>query len=581
MRSLQSKAFGLPFRFSKFSPNQSHIPASIRFASLSAIHRGLRRSERVQYGEVKPWAPSTRGRRDDKGSQSLTEKALEGAGSKRQQLRLIRKLKKKEEEETGTGRKTRRKRFNDPDSEFGKKSLVYQMKHGSLQHLVSKIDEPVRPRPIRGGFRREPRYPRDDANMPPATRLDRPSSADFAKRFHGNVEDTQPTEQPRAFRRGPTNSRSSRDGFNLFSRQRREDTNSSFKMTMPAPRERLGKFMPMTIKYTTAASQFLYGKSVVKAALDQGRRKLYNLYIYGGENRQESKDNEIISSLAKMQGVPITIVPTEDQRLMDKMSQGRPHNGFVLETSPIPQLPITALGPLEENPSRLGFNVKLDHQSKEEEAVNGTESFIPRSSSVTAKPYVLLLNEILDPGNLGALLRTASYFGADAVGITNRNSAKLSPVVLKSAAGAVEEMTIFTVDSPVSFLEESRKAGWVSYAAVAAPDKKLAQKHGGKFISSSDVEHDQPLNEKPCILVLGNEGYGLSKDLKVAADYELSVPRFLQDSCIDSLNVSVAAGLLCHSFVKGQAKPRVKPSKKKTPSDTTEPSQEKVEDSIF
>jgi 21S rRNA (GM2251-2'-O)-methyltransferase len=352
-------------------------------------------------------------------------------------------------------------------------------------------------------------------------------------------------------------------------------------MTMPAPRERLGKFMPMTIKYTTAASQFLYGKSVVKAALDQGRRKLYNLYIYGGENRQESKDNEIISRLAKMQGVPITIVPTEDQRLMDKMSQGRPHNGFVLETSPIPQLPITALGPLEENPSRLGFNVKLDHQSKEEEAVNGTESFIPRSSSVTAKPYVLLLNEILDPGNLGALLRTASYFGADAVGITNRNSAKLSPVVLKSAAGAVEEMTIFTVDSPVSFLEESRKAGWVSYAAVAAPDKKLAQKHGGKFISSSDVEHDQPLNEKPCILVLGNEGYGLSKDLKVAADYELSVPRFLQDSCIDSLNVSVAAGLLCHSFVKGQAKPRVKPSKKKTPSDTTEPSQEKVEDSIF
>jgi 21S rRNA (GM2251-2'-O)-methyltransferase len=308
--------------------------------------------------------------------------------------------------------------------------------------------------------------------------------------------------------------------------------------------------MPITIQYTTAASQFLYGKSVVRSALEQARRKLYHLYIYGGENRQDSKDNAAILNLASQRGVPVTIVPNEDQRLMDKMSQGRPHNGFVLETSPLPQMPVTALGSLVETPHRMGFHVEVGHQTREEEEVNGTDTFIKRSSRVTAKPFVLLLNEILDPGNLGGLLRTASYLGVDAVGITSRNSANLTPVALKSAAGAVEEITVFSVASPAKFLEESKKAGWKSYAAIPPPDRKLMRRHGEKFVSSEAIEQQSPLSQDPCILVLGNEGYGLSKEIKVAADYELSFPRFVQDSCVDSLNVSVAAGLLCHAFVR-------------------------------
>lgn len=308
--------------------------------------------------------------------------------------------------------------------------------------------------------------------------------------------------------------------------------------------------MPMTIHYTTAASQFLYGRSVVKAALEQGRRKLYKLYIYGGENRKDSKDNAVMMALARREGVPIKIVPNEEQRLMDKMSMGRPHNGFVLETSPLPQVPVQSLGKLEETPTKLGFHVQLDHQTREEEAINGTDTFIPRSNDVTPKPFVLLLNEILDPGNLGALLRTASYLGVDAVGITNRNSSTLTPVVLKSAAGAAEEISIFTVDSPVQFIEDSKKAGWKTYAAVAPPERKLVKRHGDKFVSTDTIEQTSPLEHDPCVLILGNEGHGLSKPIKVAADYEVSVPRFVQGSSVDSLNVSVAAGLLCHSFVK-------------------------------
>jgi len=578
------------------------VPATQRAASLSAIHRGLRRSERAQYGEARPRPISRRGMENLNNDIVRTQRALDGAGSKRAQKKLVKKLEKKEAKRDGTGPKSRRKRFHDPESEHGKHSLVYHAKHGLLKDMVEKLDEPVKPRQASTMPRGRRRMDRE----PVTSSGDRVTSDDFRQRMLDGQEDGKP---PRSFARpaqsaaddGPFAARRTdtatteerRDerrtrswgdakergaakeqvawdrpagqgsakgrGRDSMRYERTRDRPSwqdegSLDITAEKPRERSkGNMMPLTIKYTTAASQFLYGRSVVRSALEQARRKLYRLYIYAGENRQQMGEVNDMTRLAKRHSVPITIVPQEDQRLMDKMSQGRPHNGFVLETSPIPQKPIKALGEVEESMTRNGFHVDLDRQTTEEEAVNGTDSFVRRSSGVTTKPFVLLLDEIVDPGNLGAMLRTASYLGVDAVGITKRNTSHLTPVVLKSAAGAVEEITIFSVESPDTFLRESRKAGWRSYAAVAPPNSKLAGLHKGKFISSERVEELSPLSKDPCILVLGNEGYGLSKKVKVAADFEVSVPRYVYGSCIDSLNVSVATGLLCHSFVKKAA----------------------------
>ncbi|KAH7149417.1 hypothetical protein B0J13DRAFT_551455 [Dactylonectria estremocensis] len=598
----------------------------VRASSLSAIHRGIRSSERAQYGaprssedetdrprrnanEVRPRpkgfashestnrsggrsgrgkraslsrepqdefsskfnartgiAPRGissfgRGSRDSFASRS-TSKAMDGASNFRQQQKLRKKLAKKKEEEEQEDedyRRTRRKRFTDPEFSFGKKSLVYRLKHGDLKEAASQLvlQEPVRPRSFRDARR-------DNARLEQESReIRRPASSEEPGQ---NDRDSapmrsRPDDRDRGHRGTSAPMRSWQDdidrGFRdtsapMRSRQteRRGGGNEDYHGSSAPMRGRKKEMMPMTIKYTTAASQFLYGRSVVKAALDQGRRKLYNLYIYGGDNRIDSKDNTIMTRLARKHNIPITIVPNHEQRIMDKMSMGRPHNGFVLEASPLPQLPIKSLGRLEETTTRLGFHVELDFQMKEEEAINGTDTFVRRANDVMPKPFVLLLNEILDPGNLGGILRTASYLGVDAVGITTRGSSTLTPVVLKSAAGAVEEVSLFTVDDPITFIEESRKAGWKAYAAVAPPDRKLVRKHGSKFISTDAIEAKSPLNEDPCLLVLGNEGHGLSKEVKVASDYELSVPRFVQGSCVDSLNVSVAAGLLCHSFVK-------------------------------
>ncbi|KAM0254721.1 hypothetical protein ACHAQJ_006502 [Trichoderma viride] len=574
-----------------------------RPASLSAIHRGVRRSERIQFGD--------RPRDEDSSfkdrSRRLTRKALDGAASPRQQQKLRKKLDRKaaENEDEDSGKQTRRKRFLNPEFEYGKKSLVYQLRHGTLRdQAAALVQEPVRPLPFQrletnprrktespqfGAERSEtqrsesPRFatrrsesPRFDTRRSESPRFDtrrsdtprfdtrRSESPRFdTRRSESPRFDTRRSESPRFDTRRSESPRfdTRRSESPRFDTERLERPQHSDRRPVdrtddvhgevesPLPRERRNQMMSMNIKYTTAASQFLYGKSVVKAALEQGRRKLYKLFIYGGENRKDSKDNAIITRLAERRDVPITVIPNNDQRLMDKMSMGRPHNGFVLEASPLPRLPVRSLGKLEESLGKLGFYIELDYQSKEEEAINGQDTFIPRKNDNAPKPFVLLVNEILDPGNLGGILRTASYLGVDAVGITNRSSSTLTPVVLKSAAGAVEEITIFSVDSPVSFIEESKKAGWKTYAAVAPPDSKLVQRHD-KFISTATVETERPLASHPCILVLGNEGHGLPKPIKVAADYELSVPYFVRGSSVDSLNVSVAAGLLCHAFVR-------------------------------
>lgn len=497
---------------------------------------------------------------------------MAGAASPRQQAKLHKKLSRKEQEHEvseESARQTRRRRFVNPDKPFGKSSLVYQLKYGVLKDEVplDSLQEPVRPRP-RDDYRTEPPTPRHnfrDADGSP-TKDDRQKQLFTTERSRESDVSTRSRHPRRS-----SSAEKSREGQPNHGRQ--GSTSDRYKTRETHDRRATGdgdltglasslprKMMPIAIKYTTAASQFLYGRSVVQAALEHCRRKIYNLYIYGGENRVDSSYNAAMIRLAESQGVPVTIVPNEQQRLMDKMSLGRPHNGFVLETSPIPQIPVTALGKVEDAPGRYGFQIARGHQTREEEAINGTSTFIRRKGARTTQPLVLLVHEIMDPGNLGALLRTASYLGVEAVGITSRSSSTLTPVVLKSAAGAVEEISIFTVDSPTEFITRSQSAGWTAYAAVAPPEEKLARMHENKFMSTDDIEEKSPLLTEPCIVVLGNEGHGLPRAIKMAADYELSIPRVATNSSIDSLNVSVAGALLCHAFVKG-VKPKGKPAR--------------------
>jgi 21S rRNA (GM2251-2'-O)-methyltransferase len=197
----------------------------------------------------------------------------------------------------------------------------------------------------------------------------------------------------------------------------------------------------------------------------------------------------------------------------------------------------------------------MDHQSREEAAVNGTDDFIKYFSTIPGrKPLVLLLDSIVDPGNLGGIIRTASFLGVTAIAVSTRNSASFTSVVLKASAGASENATLFSVNKPAGFLVDSKAAGWKVYAAVAPSGRQDPDVPE----SLSTDQLDDPLSENPCILMLGGEGEGLRWNLRSKADVDLSIRGGGRSHNVDSLNVSVAAGILCSSFLS-------KSNTKKTP----------------
>lgn len=309
-----------------------------------------------------------------------------------------------------------------------------------------------------------------------------------------------------------------------------------------------GEDLPVRVHHTTAASQFLYGRSVVEAALKSSARKGYVLYLYSGEDRQNLSQDIHLEKLAMAKRIRVQKIRDRDGlRSMDKMAGGRPHNGCVLEASPLPQLPLKALGPVSEDPDKAGFGVELTYQSAEDAAINGSPDFISYRGPKDRKPFILLLDGILDPGNLGAILRTAGFLGVTGIAITKHSSASLTPVALKASAGASEVIPLYSVDSTLGFLECSKEAGWMIYAAVAAGPRSRGNSH----LSLDRLESYDPLASQPSILVVGSEGEGLGKQVRRAADFEVSIPGAAGLlSTIDSLNVSVATGILCSSFLK-------------------------------
>jgi 21S rRNA (GM2251-2'-O)-methyltransferase len=310
--------------------------------------------------------------------------------------------------------------------------------------------------------------------------------------------------------------------------------------------------IPVSIPYTTPASEFLYGTSVVEAALSSRRvprRKHYKLYIYNGENREGAsvERDAGLERLAKKNGVDVVRVSGDWLRVMDRMSGGRPHNGYILEASPLPRKPITSLGEFTSADGQSGFKIKLDHQSREEAAVNGTDDFIKCFNETPGRrPLVLLLDSIVDPGNLGGIIRTASFLGVTAIAVSTRSSASFTSVVLKASAGASENVTLFSVNKPAGFLVDSKAAGWKVYAAVAPSGRKDPDVP----LSMTTDELADPLSKDPCILMLGGEGEGLRWNLRSKADVDLSIQGGGRSHNVDSLNVSVAAGILCSSFLR-------------------------------
>lgn len=159
------------------------------------------------------------------------------------------------------------------------------------------------------------------------------------------------------------------------------------------------------------------------------------------------------------------------------------------------------------------------------------DDILEYAKSKNEEPFVVLLDSIEDPHNLGSIIRTAETAGVHGIIIPKRRSAVVNSTVAKTSAGAVEHMKVARVNNLVEII------------------KKLKQ--NGIWVYGADMEgkanyYDENLKGPICV-VIGNEGEGISKLVKDNIDVLIKIP---MKGKISSLNASVSAGIILYEVVK-------------------------------
>ena len=158
------------------------------------------------------------------------------------------------------------------------------------------------------------------------------------------------------------------------------------------------------------------------------------------------------------------------------------------------------------------------------------EDILAKAEEKGEPPFLILLDNVEDPHNLGAIIRTANLAGAHGVIIPKRRAVGLTSTVAKTSAGAINYTPVAKVTNLVRTMEELKEKGiWFVCADM-----------GGESMYRMNLTG-------PIGLVIGNEGEGVSRLVKEACDFTASIP---MKGDIDSLNASVAAGVLACEIVR-------------------------------
>jgi len=239
----------------------------------------------------------------------------------------------------------------------------------------------------------------------------------------------------------------------------------------------------------------LAGIHAVKHALDSNEA-LDELLILKGKTHPRLNE---LAHLAKKQGVRVTFLPRE---ALERLAEGVPHQGVVARLQP---------------KGLVDFKSWLITASEKESGL------------------VLLLDQVTDPHNLGACIRTAEAAGCLALIVPKDHAANLdSPVVAKSASGALSRLPIIRVTNLVRSMEDLKQAGfWVSGLAGEAENELYQIKFSGKNA-----------------LVMGAEGTGMRRLVRKSCDQLIRIP---MPGHIESLNVSVATGIALFEVVRQSA----------------------------
>ena len=247
-----------------------------------------------------------------------------------------------------------------------------------------------------------------------------------------------------------------------------------------------------TVLADAEADGLIEGRNAVTEALRAGVA-IDKIYLAKGETDRTLGH---IASTARAGGV---VVVEADRRKLDAMSRTKAHQGVI------------ALAAVREY-------VTVDE-------------ILKRAEEKGEKPLLVVCDEISDPHNLGAIIRTAECAGAHGVIIPKRRSAGLTAIVGKTSAGAVSYLPVARVPNLVATLQELKDKGVWIYGTAA---------EGSSSLYKTDLRG-------PAAIVIGSEGDGMSRLTRENCDFLVSIP--LRGK-ISSLNASAAAAVLLYEAVR-------------------------------
>ena len=231
------------------------------------------------------------------------------------------------------------------------------------------------------------------------------------------------------------------------------------------------------------------GKNAVLECIN-GNRGIKKLFVL--KSLKDNKINSLIDDLKKTG----TIVKFMERDEIDNIAETRSHQGIIAEVEDYKYVEVSDI---------------LDYAKSKNEY-----------------PFIVILDEIEDPHNFGAIIRTAECVGAHGIIIKNRNQAMVTATVASASAGASEYMKIARVTNISKTIEELKKDGiWFACADM------------------DGIEMTKNNLKGSIGLVVGNEGSGVSRLVKEKCDFIVKIP---MKGHIDSLNVSVATGILLYEI---------------------------------
>ena len=236
------------------------------------------------------------------------------------------------------------------------------------------------------------------------------------------------------------------------------------------------------------------GRNAVIEAL-KGDRTVESLYISKGDLEGSAK---VALALAKEKNIVIKEV---DRRKLDSMSGGLVHQGLIARVTP--------------------FNY------------SEVEHILAYAEKKNEQPFIIILDEIEDPHNLGSIIRTAELCGAHGIIIPKRRNVGVTSTVYKCSAGAVEHMRIAKVTNVNATIDMLKERGiWIYGADIEGKDYSYNVDFSG-----------------PCAIVIGSEGKGISNLTLKKCDVLVKIPMVGK---INSLNASVAGGIMMYEVLKGR-----------------------------